>query len=503
MTQILQAEVPAQAAPVENTGDWISFWTYFSEIFVPEMGIDLPLKQAHRDACEAIEAAFFGELEPNIDPITAEIFYILYVLICLPRRVGKTKIIEAFYTYAFGYVPDCQFIHTSYSTLLTEPSMAYVAKVMQMGWYREWFGSLLHGIRGDHISTVDGGNLYAAGTGGTLTGKGGGLKRPGGGAIVIDDPAKPDEVLSPVVSKGIIQWFETTIKGCRNSDRFCPIIIVQQRLGKNDLAAYVRDTYPKQTRMIKFPALVDPDTGKASTQDNAVSAFPETRSAQELLSLRATRIGRFVLATQWQQEDATLGGNMIPIECFGRWDPDQFGSMKWIRFFITVDTALKTKEANDYSCAQLWGGYEKSAYLIDEIHGKWESPDLLDRLESFWEKWGHIPNMPRPRMVIEEKAAGTPTLQHLKKKGIPAQGIERDIDKVRRVQNVLPFIETGRVLIPKPGSRPWIEGWEEEHSQFTALMNHAHDDRVECAADGIEMLLGRKLSSFDVLLDRR
>lgn len=473
--------------------DYVGFPQYFEEIYVPEMRLEIPVKKAHREICEILEAAFLGQLPENIQ----------YVVINLPRRVGKTKIIESWYSHCFGYVPDSQFIHTSYSADLTEQSLDWVAKTMNEPWYKSWFGDLIHGDRSDHLSTIGGGNLYAAGTGGTLTGKGGGLKRPGGGAIVIDDAAKPDEVLSPVVSKAIIQWFETTIKGCRNSDRWCPIIIVSQRLGKNDLPGYIKDTYPDNTLVIKFPGLVDPVTGEASTADNAVSQFPETVQAKNLLLGRATRLGRYVLATQVQQEDALLGGNKIPLECFDRYDPSEALGMKFERLVIPVDTALKAKQANDFSCAAIWGLMKKRAYLIDLVHGKWESPELLTTIEVFWEKWKNIQGWPRPRLIIEEKAAGSPLLQYLTRIGVPAKGIERDIDKVRRCNMVLPYIETHMCVIPRMGSVPWLAKWEAEHAEFKDDGTHKNDDMCDTSFDAIEHLLARKLSSFDVLFDKQ
>jgi predicted phage terminase large subunit-like protein len=486
--------VSALGAPVlgpvsADPDDYVSFWDYFSKLYVPEMGLDLPLKKAHQEACEMLEQAFLGTIPDFIDEYGVA-HHIQYVVINMPRRVGKTKLIEAWYTWAFGYVPDCQFIHTSYSQDLTTGSMEWAAKTMNSPWYQSFFGDLIHGKRADHITTTAGGNLYASGTSGTLTGKGGGLKRPGGGAIVIDDAAKPDEVLSPVVSKGVVQWFETTIKGCRNSDRWCPIIIIAQRLGKNDLPGHVQGTYPNNTVTVKFPALVDPDTGLASTADNAISAFPETISPESLLVLRKTRIGRYVLATQSQQEDALLGGNKIPLECFDRWDPREAMSMKWEKLVIPVDTALKTKQANDFSCAALWGLIRPRAYLIDMIHGKWESPELLDRIVKFWEQWGHVAGWPSPRLIIEEKAAGTPLLQNLKVRGVPARGIERDIDKVRRCNQVLPYIEMHHAVIPKMGSVPWIEKWEAEHAEFKDDGTHAHDDMCLVAGTLVTCLRG-------------
>lgn len=472
-----------------DPSDFVSLWEYFSQVFVPQNRIELPLKEEHRQVCDALQDAFLGELPEGIE----------FVVINMPPRVGKTKTLEAFVSWGFAYFPDSQWIYTSYSGDIAEKSLAYIARTLRESWFIDLFGDLVHGSKSDHLSTIDGGNAYAEGTGGSLTGKGAGLKRPAGGALIIDDASKPNEALSPVESKAKQQWVETTCKNRRNSDRWCPIIIVGQRLGPDDVPGYFLANYRKKCLHIKIPALVDSATGKASNADDAVSRFAETVSTQTLLDYRKTRVGRFVLASQYQQEPTALGGNLIPIGSFHHYDPSTALATKWERLVITIDTALKIKQANDYSAAALWGLHKGKAYLIDLLHGKWESPELVENVATFWAKWSDIPGWPRPRMVIEEKAAGTPLLQTLNRRGIPAIGIERDIDKVRRVQSILPFVETGMVVIPASGSTPWIEKWETEHAQFSPDGKHAHDDMVDTTVDGVEQLLGKGLSIFDVL----
>jgi predicted phage terminase large subunit-like protein len=223
-------------------------------------------------------------------------------------------------------------------------------------------------------------------------------------------------------------------------------VIVGQRLGPEDLPGYVWRTYPEKTLLIKIPTLVDPTTGGASEQDDAVSQFPETWSTVNLLDYRKTRVGRFVLATTFQQNEATMAGNLIPVHNFARWDPFTATTLAFERLIIPVDTALKIKQSNDFSAVALWGLLQRRAYLIDLMHGKWESPALLANVIVFWEKWKGIDGWPLPDLVIEEKAAGTPLLQNLLVASVPARGIERDQDKVRRVNNVLPYIDQPKAI---------------------------------------------------------
>lgn len=488
----MTAEQPREDLGVDPE-DFVSNFEFFRDLFVPQNRLELPVKPAHEIICDTLQAAFLGDLPPEIE----------YVIIHVGPRVGKTKIIQSTVCWGKAYFPDAQNIVTSYSGNVAEESLAYVSKTLLEKWFIDIFGDLVHGRKADHLTTTYGGNDYAQGTGGSLTGKGAGLKREGaGGVLFIDDASKPEEVLSPVESKTKQRWFETTCKNRRNSPQTI-IVIVGQKLGPDDLPGYVQRTYPDKTLVIKIPSLIDPVTGKASTQDNAVSAFPETYSTSGLLDLRKTRVGRFVLATTYQQDEATLSGNLIPVEKFMRYDPAEALSLTFERLIMPVDTALKIKQANDFSCCALWGLLKRRAYLIDLLHGKWESPELLANIITFWNKWREQPGWPMPDLVIEEKAAGTPLLQNLHAVGVPARGIERDIDKVRRVNNVLPFIESGFCLIPKQNSTPWIEKWETEHAQFTPDGTHAHDDMVDTTADALQDFFGDGPSIWDVLTKRK
>jgi len=481
-------DAQTQTQPEAGAGNFLSFWTFFSEAFVPLNKISLPLKALHKQTCDVLQAAVLNELPPHL--IEGVEYPIQYVILNMSPRVGKTKMCEALPCWLAAYFPDSQSIYTSYSQTLVERSIRYIGETMAKPWYIDLFGAHIKNSRAELLTTYEGGQVYGAGTGASITGFGAGLKRKAGGFIVVDDPAKPDEALSQVESANVRRWFETTLKSRRNSDKYCPIIICAQRLAIDDLCGYVLETYPKETLHIKFPAMVDGE-----------SVIPETISTATLTSMEATRTGRFVLASQYMQEPVAAGGNLIPIDSFYRFDPATY--IKFDKRIITVDTALKTKQANDYSCFQLWGRANKRAYLCDQMWGKWESPDLYENAKTFWEKHGSTEGQPRPRMIIEEKAAGTPLLQQLRRAGVPAEGIERNIDKVQRVQSVLQFIEAGLVYLPKDGSTPWIAGTLTEFAQFSADGTATHDDRVDTMVDGVEHLLGKTLSSFDVLFSKK
>lgn len=481
------------AKPEAPDPDFISFWEFFSDLYIPEQR-PIPLKDAHRAICDTLEKAFLGELPPEIR----------FVLINMPPRIGKTSIAVAWGAWGEGEFPGSQWIYTGYSGDIAERSLTYVADVLRSKWYVDIYGDRLHGKKADLLTTIDGGQMFAEGVEGSLTSKGAGLKEPAGGAIVIDDAAKPDEVLSPVMAESVKFWFENTLLSRRNSDLHCPIVIISQRLGPDDLPGYIEKTYPESTLKLTIPALVDADGNEANVSadgptDGLRSQFPETVSLETLLALRKTRTGRFVLAAQYQQRPVAFGGNLIQPDSFHRYD--LAAPAKWEKLVITVDTAMKVKQANDFSALELWGLRNKRAHLVDLVHGKWESPELFATTVEFWNKWKQVEGQPRPRLLIEVKAAGIGLVQQLRKAGIPCVEIERAIDKVQRVQGVLPFVDSGLVYVPKDGQAPWLDKFLAECGAFAADGSAAHDDMVDAMVDGIEDLLGKATSILDVLVN--
>lgn len=455
--------------------NFIGFWDYFRECFVPFNNLELPLKPLHRGVCEALQKAILGDLGKS------------FVIINIPPRVGKTKTLEALMTYQLGFFPDSQIIYTSYSNELAKTSVRYAQETMSSEWYKQLFPETgLGSIRqADHFNTTAGGKVYGDGVGGSLTGLGAGLKRPAGGFIVIDDPAKPDEALSRVESEKVRFWFENTLKSRRNSSQWTPIIVCAQRLAPDDLPGFLMENYPQDCEVIKFPALV-----------NGESQIPETVSTKDLLDTQ--RVNPFAFSAQYQQEPIVLGGNLIKLGDFRYYD---YGSPPKIDFkVITADTALKAKEHNDWTVLQCWGRSQRKAYLIDQIRGRWSPAEAQTNATVFYKKHNKT-GSPVAYVSVEEAAAGTTMIADLRKKGVPARGVVRIRDKVTRVKDILAYQATGMVYLPQ--GAPWLPAFESECASFREDGKSTHDDQVDCFADGVLILLGRATSILSVIGRRK
>lgn len=163
--------------------------------------------------------------------------------------------------------------------------------------------------------------------------------------------------------------------------------------------------------------------------------------------------------------------------------------------FITADTAQKTAETNDYSVFQCWGeSVDGRAILIDQIRGRWESPDLLVKARAFWAKHNVNKSPTLRAMYVEDAVSGTGLIQTLRREGYSILPIERKAgklsrDKIARGGDASPFIEAGNVSLPEYAA--WLSDFLVESEQFPAGKN---DDQLDPMFDAIKIIQDNMLS---------
>lgn len=423
----------------------------------------------HKTICNALMRVYQGEIKR--------------LIINVPPRYSKTELaVVNFAAWAMGKSPDAEFIHTSYSGTLAAQNSFQARELVQYDEYAHIFPKVE--IRGDSNArnewrTTEGGIFYATGALGTITGYGAGkIRNDFGGAIIIDDPHKADEAKSAVKRRNVIEWFSTTLESRKNSEN-TPIILIMQRLHQEDLAGWLLDGgNGEKWENIVLPAI----------QEDGTALWPEKHDLETLKRMEAAN--RYVFAGQYQQRPTAVGGNIVRGDWFQLYDvPPQ------IKYrMIYADTAQKTKEHNDYSVFEEWGlGIDGKLYLLDMIRGKWEVPELERRAPAFWNKakardaaaMGQL-----RQLKIEDNASGTGLIQRIKLDNrIPVAGIKRSKDKYTRLTDVLGYIESGYVCLPK--NAPFLSDFIGECEAFTADDSHPHDDQVDPMIDAInEMLAG-------------
>ena len=251
--------------------------------------------------------------------------------------------------------------------------------------------------------TNKGGEYFATGVGGAITGRGADL-------LIIDDPHSEQDALSETAFDNAYEWYTS---GPRQ--RLQPggiIVIVMTRWSTKDLTGRLvgaqKEVKADQWDLIEFPAIF-PNSGKP--------CWPEYWKKDELLSVKAS-LNEQKWQAQWQQQPTSEEGSIIKREWWMKWESKTPPNN--IQHIIqSYDTAYSKKETADYSAITTWGVFTSEAdgkvylILLDAIKGRWDFPELKRKALAKYKEY-------EPEtIIIEAKASGLPLTHELRQIGIP------------------------------------------------------------------------------------
>lgn len=438
------------------------------------------------------------------------------LVIQAPPQHGKSDVIVDFIAWVSGKHPDLKTIYGSFSGRLGKRANKKLQRVFTSRKYRLVFPELRIGVSDDaHVgekATLSQELIEFSGHNGSFrnTTVLGSITGESLDLGVIDDPIKGRaQANSETIRGNVWEWFTDDFL-TRFSDGAGLLIILTRwhpddpvgRMTKKDESGQV--VFPDM-EVMSYPAIAVADDVNRKAGE---ALMPEHKSLDFLLE-RKKALGSSNFEALYQQNPTIKGGMIIK----GKWFP-RVGMLPMLKHrMITGDTAMKTKEANDYSVFECWGyGEDGKIYLIDLIRGKWEAPDLKRAARDFWNKHNNRSTYPHARygalrvMAIEDKSSGTGLMQDIKRgetvdgvrfDPIPVRPIERSTDKLTRVQDVVPYIEAGLVCVIE-GS-PFLSDFIAECEAFTADDSHDFDDQIDPMCDAACDMLGpRPKGFFDV-----
>lgn len=476
------------------------FTRYF---FKQRQNIKFKVNWHHHLIADVVERVMRGEIKN--------------VVINVPPGSSKTEMaVVNFIARGLAINPRARFLHLSYSDDLALLNSQTAKDIVLSDEFQAMWPMTL---RADSKSSkrwnvvVDGkaaGGVYAASIGGQITGFRAGHMADGfQGAIIIDDPLKVDDAFSAAQRIKVNRKFVNTVKS-RKANPDTPIVVIMQRLAEEDPTGFIRSgKVPGDWTYIEIPALITDEyvelhlTPKLAARverapkdkDGRFSYWAYKEPLADMLSLELK--DSYTFNSQYQQRPSPLGGALIK----GAWYK-RYKVLPRLRYrIITADTAMKTKERNDYSVFEHWGVAENGdLYLLDVLRGKWEAADLRRQARMFWSKckaqdsdgymFGKL-----LKMYVEDKSSGTGLIQDLVKPEnneaprIPVEGVERNTDKLTCWMAAIPHIEAGAVWIPHEELEvPWVSDFVLESESLTAQMTHAHDDQIDPMCDAIQIM---------------
>jgi len=418
------------------------------------------------ELCAALNT-FYDDVKAGKRPI---------LIVEAPPQHGKSELVSRMLPpWLFGVDPTLSIGGLSYGKDLASDMNRDIQRIMLGDDYKTLFPeSALNKKRvvsieveakrnSDIFEIIDNkGRYISQGVGGPLTGK-----RLDIG--IIDDPIKNSkEAMSKTVKDSIWSWYCTVFltRLSKNSGQ----IIMATRWAVDDLSGMILENN-KNVKRLSFPAI----------SEEGEALVPELHPIEKLLEVKETVSSHFWSA-MYQQSPTVLGGGLFK----GEWWKYYTALPQITHRVIYGDTAMKTKEQNDYSVFQCWGkGIDGRIYLLDQIRGKWEAPQLLQVAKSFWIKHKSAQNLGTLRALkVEDKASGTGLIQQLKTERIPISGIQRNVDKITRMLDGSPQIEVGNVVIPS--NADWLSDYTTE---FEQAPNGAYDDQIDPTLDAISDML--------------
>jgi predicted phage terminase large subunit-like protein len=240
--------------------DFLFFTKYF---FMMRFGRKFVVGEHHMRICETLEKVYNGE--------------ITRLIINIAPRYGKTELaVKNFIAHGLAINPAAKFIHLSYSDDLALDNSEETKNIVSSDTFQALFPEVQ--IKKESKAkkkwyTTAGGGVYATSAAGQVTGFGAGTvddedwdefaaespKGKFGGALVIDDPIKPEDADSDTVRERVNLRFDSTISNRVNS-RNTPIVIIMQRLHERDLCGYLIDNEGEKWTVLSLPSIKDDGT---------------------------------------------------------------------------------------------------------------------------------------------------------------------------------------------------------------------------------------------------
>lgn len=403
------------------------------------------------------------------------------LIINVPPRYGKTELaVKNFIAYGLAINPQSKFIHLSYSDSLALDNSSQAKEYIQSEAYQSIWQMVLKKDAQSKSKWFNehGGGVYSTASGGAITGFGAGTPNKTGlfsGAIIIDDPLKPDDAFSDVKRGSVNDRYNNTIRS-RVNDRDTPIIVIMQRLHEDDLSGFLLDGGSgEEWTHLRLPAL----------DENNIPLWEAKHNFNELENLR--QADNYTFAGQYMQTPAPDEGGEWKKEWFEIVDKAAV-PINTLRWELIIDGAYTKNTANDPTGFQIGAKWGNDYVILSSVDKYLELPELLKQVPLIISACGVNVN----HILIEPKASGKSLKQMLHSTtAFPVSEIKTDFVNNSKIENVRMcsnYVEGGRVKLIKG---TWNDSFL---SQVGTFPNAKHDEHIDLTCYGIERNLMKSIA---------
>lgn len=302
------------------------------------------------------------------------------LIINIAPRYGKTELaVKNFIAKGLAVNPSARFIHLSYSDDLALDNSDEVRELVKSEEYQEMFPKVKVKPNSDSKKkwyTTESGGVYATSAAGQVTGFGAGkvddedseqldnwlIGSDGqlfGGALIIDDPIKPEDADSELIRERVNERYTSTIKNRVNS-RNTPQIIIMQRLHENDLCGYLMANEPGEWTVISLPCIEN----YGLENESALWEFKHTLQELKDMEKVADKANSPSFLRQYMQNPQPLKGFMFPFNKLRYYKPIDDITAK---FQTSIGYADIADEGEDNLSVPIGRNIGKDIYITDVI----------------------------------------------------------------------------------------------------------------------------------------
>ena len=442
------------------------------------------------------------------------------LIINIPPRCAKSSLTSVAFP-AFTWAqrrksdtsgPGVQFLHASYSQILTLRDSTKCRRLIESPWYQGLWGDRFYLMPDQNTkSRFDndkGGSRLSTSVGSSLTGEGGNI-------IVVDDPNAAQEAHSEATIATTIEWWDGALSTRLNNAKTGAFVVIQQRLGEEDLTGHILSKEVGEWTHLCLPMRFEPERSFVTSigwedprTEPGELLWPERFGEREVANLER-QMGPWTAAGQLQQRPEPKGGGVIKREWWQLWEREKFPPLDYV--MASLDTAYTTKTENDYSAMTVWGvfsGGNQGAIANRVIGRDSETISMIKRTYTeehpkvmmmfAWQERLELHELVLKvsqtmkdykvdKILIENKAAGISTAQEIRRlyghEDFAVQLVDpKSQDKLSRLYSVQHLFAEGLIYAP---DRTWAD---QVITQVSTFPKGKHDDLVDTVSMALRHL---------------
>ncbi len=369
------AEQKAFARKVECEEDGLYYARYF---FKQRTGGKMIVAPHHKVIQKTLDRVIDGEIQR--------------LIINVPPGYTKTELATInMMGRGRGLTAWARFMHLSYSHNLALLNSSTARGMIKSQAYQSMWPMAL---RDDADSkamwwTEHGGGVYASSAAGQVTGFRAGHMEPGWqGALIIDDPVKPDDAYSEIVRDGVNNRFNETIKS-RLAIETTPMIVIMQRIHYHDLSGYLlRGGSGEKWHHLNLPVIIDSSRSYEETYPENTHAIPIDHGLPDgwLWPFKHNESHRVSLFSHRRTAEAQYMQNPKRFNAEGAlWSEEMISAAHAMRItqelartVVAIDPQATNSEESDESgiaVASVYGSGDERQYSLDADYSGKYSPN--------------------------------------------------------------------------------------------------------------------------------